>query len=329
MTSRRMRRVGLLLTIGSLVVIAFTMAEMFRRLAERDVPMVWFGEPALGEEFEYLGRRVEVSATGEKRAATDRSAAAPTQVTVSWRGGQAEFSIPVPIDDRLPGLLRYGDWFKIMPMALLPHSGPGVVDGLLRGIQEGEVQPRLIIAVRQLPPGFDPETWGAVRRKAWSYIFFELFPEGPEADAIRRTDRTYDELQDMAELFFGTLDAEHGSVLKGGPERFAREAIAIRDQFGERPGDEALWIAAERVLADSASGAQASIKPLREELRSRFWQYQAMLMVTPKLHQPRTKVVDYGISSMGWTWPVAGVSVLVLTLGIWMLMTSRVSRIPD
>lgn len=58
----------------------------------------------------------------------------------------------------------------------------------------------------------------------------------------------------------------------------------------------------------------------------RTWQYQAALDVTPSLAFPRNKFRGDGMSSVGWTWPVAGLGVLGLLAGLMRLASCFVKR---
>lgn len=325
-----LRLLGAGLALASLGVLSASIYSMTQRLQGRSVPMVWFGEPALTSEFTFAGARCTVETVEVEPATEERPGR--TQVAITWRGERLTLTLDATEDERFPGLLRYGSWMKIVPMAELPPGTPGGKAELERRIEAGEIQPDLVVVTRRLPEGFDPRTWGTVRRSEWSYRLIRLLPESSGPTTHRAYERSYSELQDMAELLFETLDYEEGSTLKGDPGVLAGQALEIREEFGARPGDEALWAAAERLQRASESGDRsaidAAVRDLRTELEERFWQYQAMLDITPKLQQPRTKVVDYGISSMGWTWPAAGVSGLGLTVGALMFAMSFVRRDP-
>ncbi len=326
MTSRTTRYIGLLLGAAALVGLGISMPEMLTRLENRAVPMVWFGEATDRMSFELLGDDVTIETL---EVAQGSGEAHPfTRLGVSWKGIEHEVEIQQAEDERLPGLLRYGDWVKVVPMAVPPSGEVGGQPRLMEMLGSGEIAPELLIAVRQLPEGFDPETWGKVRRKAWHYRFLVLSTDAHGHPASRVIKRNYGEMQDLTEALFLSLDFEHGSALKGGPDRIAGDLAKVRKAHGVRPNDADLWSQVDAVLAGTSTGEQA-VARLRVLLEDRFWQYQAMLLVTPKLQHPRTKVVDYGISSMGWTWPVAGASALALTLGVFLVMSSWVKRDDD
>ncbi|MCB1257997.1 MAG: hypothetical protein KDB26_12870 [Microthrixaceae bacterium] len=313
-----------MLTTLALVGMGVSLPKMFQRLHDRATPpMPLFDPPIERTSFEVLGDPVSIETLD-----VEQDGPPMTRIRISWKGLEEEVEFQQEEDNRLPGLLRYGDWLRVVPMVITPPGEVGDKARLQQLIDEGRAKRELLIAVRQLPEGFDPESWGSVRRKDWNYRFIVFSVDEAGHPVSRTYERNYGELQDLAEAMFLSLDFERGSALKGGPERIAAELDKVRKAHGQRSGDEALWTEVDGVLAGSADGA-AAVGELRELLEERFWQYQAMLIVTPKLQHPRTKVVDYGISAMGWTWPLAGASALSLTIGVLMVMASWVRRDDD
>lgn len=319
MKPRTTRKLGVLLVVLAIAGLAAAMPTMLGRLENRSVPMVWFGEATDATSFPLLGDDVSIETVGVSKDSEDVEAV--TRIRVAWKGIEHEVEIQQREDERLPGLLRYGNWIQVVPMAVPPAGEAGGLPRLMELMESGAVQPELLVAVRQLPEGFDPETWGAARRKAWNYKFVVFSTDGAGNATSRVVERNYGEMQDLTEALFTSLDYERASALKGGPERLVDEMEKVREKYPMREQDASLWAAVDALAAGSGS-----VSALRGELEERFWQYQAMLLVTPKLQHPRTKVVDYGISSMGWTWPVAGASALLMTVGIFLVMSSFVRR---
>ena len=122
-------------------------------------------------------------------------------------------------DDRLPGLLRYGNWIQVVPMAVPPAGEVGGLPRLMEMMEQGEVQPELLIALRQLPEGFDPDTWGAARRKAWNYKFIVFSTDDVGNATSRVVERNYGEMQDLTEALFLSLDFEKARSCGARPER--------------------------------------------------------------------------------------------------------------
>ncbi len=58
-----------------------------------------------------------------------------------------------------------------------------------------------------------------------------------------------------------------------------------------------------------------------------YWQHAAMQRVTPaQLYRAKDKQVQSAMLSMGWTWPVAGFSIIGLAAGVFMIAASRIER---
>ncbi|MBL8745588.1 MAG: hypothetical protein JNK58_04435, partial [Phycisphaerae bacterium] len=198
----------------------------------------------------------------------DHAAGARPVLEIRWRDEVSRVEIEEGIrdDPRLPGLLRHDDWLRILVMA----EGARSREELDRGIADGTIHPRLIIAMRFPAKDFDPGSWGTVRRKEWRYRFLELLPES------RSPEKTH-------EWFEGT----YGELDRLGDPTYVKE-----------------------------SGRQ-----------SEAWKYAAMQHVTPSLlFRSRNRSIDDAMLAMGWTWPVAGLSVMGLVVGSILLAISGASR---
>lgn len=85
---------------------------------------------------------------------------------------------PPPAKD-VPDLLIYGEWLAMLRIIPVTPSGaprPGAT----------EADDRYLLIVRQPPEGFDPDSWGSVRRKEWTFDFYELRPDGAIASTSYR-----------------------------------------------------------------------------------------------------------------------------------------------
>lgn len=92
------------------------------------------------------------------------------------------------------------------------------------------------------------------------------------------------------------------------------------------------------ITFDRAGGIERAERTYRElSRRPHSWEFAAAMNVTPALHTPAMRSsspmsypnyapVREAMNSMGWTWPVAGVSVLALAAGSMMIGASFVSR---
>lgn len=178
------------LSLAGLVVSIPAMADRLSHRPElRDRPLAWFEDPVTIDRFTFRGEPVAIE-TRER----DESGAAldPPIVVVTWRGQEAHFPVGGRDDPRLPGLLRHEDWFKIMTMAQAKAPSS---DEVRRMIAEGRTRPRLIAAARYPAEGYDPGSWGLVRRREWRYRFVEFLADGPAESSIRSWETTYADLE--------------------------------------------------------------------------------------------------------------------------------------
>lgn len=105
-----------------------------------------------------------------------------------------------PPAPNLPTLAGYDEWAKVLAVnqvGLDANRHSVAVPGT----------DRLLIVSRRTPEGFDPDTWGSVRRDEWVFDFYDLRPDGSIVESVRRWPRT-----DMGE------------------ERFSQQAAASDDK---------------------------------------------------------------------------------------------------
>lgn len=307
-SSQRTLRAGLLLLVVGAIAFGVAAFNMKDRLADRRVPIVWFpGDRIIANEFDFVYERapdgsqknaqhVIIRAVDPEAAAGEKTA---ETLRIHFRGQTFDLPVTGRDDTRLPGLERFNDWLLVSPMV----DGLTNADNVGEAVRRGDVQPRLIVVARYPAPGFDPDTWGAVRRSEWEYWFVELKMTGPDDEAIQVTTRSYRALQGIAEQLLGQLDEVENI-------RDIRQITSF-ERLYNRFGDD-----------DPSDNHTFPDTPLVDL----YWQYQAMLYVTPQLQYPRTQVTDYGLRAMGWTWPVAGVGALAMLLGIGMVAASRVGN---
>lgn len=183
----RTGKIGLVMTLLSLALLAVSVWEMQRKLGSRtdlkDRPIVWFNNPVLDESFTFRDVPCAVRTVEDE---------AGKRVELDWRGQTVKFDIGGRDDPRLPKLLRHEDWFKILPMAEeRANSSEEVVEKLA----SGETTPRLIVAARYPAEGFSSGSWGLVRRRDWRYRFVELKADGPAEESVAEYATTYREIE--------------------------------------------------------------------------------------------------------------------------------------
>lgn len=256
----RLRLIGLLLTLASTIGLIASIPAMADRLSHRDLGVVWFNEPITDPEFRFHGEQVRIlTLAGDEAGAQGR-------LEIHWRDETRSFEIEEGMrdDPRLPGLLRHDDWLRVLVMA----QGARSEQELTAGLADGTIHARLIVVMRLPAAGFDPGSWGSVRRKEWRYRFVELLPREVSPDrAFDLMESTYAEL----------------------------------DPLGD-----------PKYLKQSGRAHEA-------------WKYAAMQQVTPAtLIRSKSRPIDDAMQAMGWTWTVAGLSVMGLVVGVVMMAISRV-----
>ncbi|QOI99541.1 MAG: hypothetical protein HRU70_03220 [Phycisphaeraceae bacterium] len=94
--------------------------------------------------------------------------------------GDTPLSLRVTIPPKQESLLKYGlaghaDWMKLS--FFTEYTGRSL-DEVRDDIKTGRVPPRLVLVTRSPRPGSDPDTWGQVWRKDWTFDYYEFLPEG-------------------------------------------------------------------------------------------------------------------------------------------------------
>ncbi|MEM8835564.1 MAG: hypothetical protein AAGD00_07070 [Planctomycetota bacterium] len=216
-----MKTLGLALIALGLAAMLVAVPRMVARMEARDPgDLTWFLDPITTQSFDYRGLPVRIEVI-EPESYRDQelpieAALLPRKeralARIEWRGERFEIPIEGLDDPRLPELLRFDDWMRVLVMAI----GPRTREDLINGLESGDVQPRLVIATRLPPEDYDPKSWGLVRRAEWRYTFVELLAEGqaPASETSRVIDGvfglaegTYREIDDLGSP---TIRAERG-----------------------------------------------------------------------------------------------------------------------
>lgn len=253
-----------LLLLG-VIGLAVSIPLMAKRLQSRHIPMVWFQAPLEGQEFLFQGERVHIDVVESADPA-----AAGRVLKIDFRGRELLFPIEPGMQDdpRLPGLKRFEDWLRVVPM----FTGVQTEEQIEHDIADGSRHPKLLVAMRLLAQGYDPDSWGLVRRKDWRYRFALLDAKAPLEDAVEIVEGSYVDLD-----------------LLGDPVYRAREG--------------------------------------RED---EVWKFHAMLQVTPATaYRSKNRPLSEVMGTMGWTWPIAGFSILAIFGGVAGLALRGLSRPRD
>lgn len=163
----RLNKSGWILAACSLAVLLVSVERMSKRVDEfhrhAEFARHHF-ELITVRSFRYADRVVELEDD------TDGRGRAAIRLTY----GDETRLIPVrepPVRD-LPELDGYESWLAVLAISDIERPAPGAPSRVVVGTE------RVVIVTRSTPEGFDPETWGAVRRVEWTFDFYELLPDG-------------------------------------------------------------------------------------------------------------------------------------------------------
>jgi hypothetical protein len=152
-----------------LIVSVWFMAQRVDEFHDANPRQTFAFEPINVREFNFAGRAVSV----QDEHAGD--AAAPLgHVIVRYGDEQLRLRVAIPGRSELPGLMPYADWFRVMRFGLLT----GRTMEQFRTDLGVDVEERLVVVTRTPRPGTDPQTWGAVWKKDWTFEFHEFLPDG-------------------------------------------------------------------------------------------------------------------------------------------------------
>lgn len=200
--AQRQLVLGAALVILGIAAMAAALPELVQRIGDRPAlvnrPLSWFFDPVPSfGEFVNRGERYQLDEiVGDDVPQPDRDDYPDGYLELTYRGDSVRLPInPESTKDVLPGLLAYEPWFRMMPLA--QSRGIRSRAELNQQIEAGIVTPRVIAVARYPAEGFDPDSWGIVRRKDWPYVFIE-FGENIASDGghIRVTRSTYGELEE-------------------------------------------------------------------------------------------------------------------------------------
>jgi hypothetical protein len=176
---------GLILAIVSAAAMGIAVWALAQRLSHRNTDMVRLVGRVTGTtEITYKGHECRVEILGGEGDV-------PGTMRVHWRGHTIDYPMWTRPNKEGEALEPHKDWFGVMVLA------DGAEDtGSLRSNWTGENGPRtrLIVAARYPAEGFDPGSWGLVRRKEWHYRLAVLHTDGPDDAAVEQWDKSYEEL---------------------------------------------------------------------------------------------------------------------------------------
>ncbi|HYD00602.1 MAG TPA: hypothetical protein VEB22_05195 [Phycisphaerales bacterium] len=212
------------------------------------------------------------------------------QAAVRLTYGDAAVTIPViaPKVRDFKDLSTYEESFRVLSFA-------PIKDG------KADIKPfeddnwRAIVIARETRPGFDQDTWGEVRVKDWTWVIYELLPQGgisqPRTVQYRdRRGRTPAEVYARDEL-----------------KKAGKQVPPLPEQGGPR---------------------LTPVEPIEE----RSWEWQAALFTVPKMQVSRYRFRSDAVAGtgdaegMGWTLPLTGFSLMGMVAGCGLVMAGRAGR---
>lgn len=199
--------------------------------------------------------------------------------------GERELMIPVrsPPIENAPNLAVYDEWVKVMAITEMHRSEE---TGYSEPVESGR---RLLIATRTTPPGYDPRSWGSVRRSEWVFTFYNLHPDGTISTERRRWPRK-----------------RRGEQML---QRLASEAEERPDEENERYAELAL------------------IPPLSERSVEFFAAMHVIPKLNVPGYKFNDTAFSFAV--LGWTAPAAGFSVLGMLGTLIFAIAPGVKRPPE
>ena len=263
----RSRTIATLLSLGAASIFAVSIYPMARRIGDFNAHASFLNlhaEPI-------IGRHIKVEGFPQATL-TDDPPASPVPGMSAIRLEVSGTSTVIPVKKppgNIPNLAAYDEWLKVLATYEVVRDD----EGAQRRRTGSE---RLVIVVRRTPEGYDPETWGQVRRDEWLFDFYDITREGKVNHVTRRWPRKSN---------YGDPEA-----------RLQRQAAGGKD-------------------IDPAQSAAAKYLLQFEPLKERTPEYFIAMHVIPKLNVPEYKFTDTAFSPkvLGWTLPTSMVSFLVLT----------------
>lgn len=164
--SRRAAAVLAAVSLGVLGVSVWRLGTGVAAYHEAKPPAVWAFQSLADRAFTFAGREVSLE---------DQKDGDGSWVVLRYGDQERRLRVAIPGNPALPGLVPHNDWLRVLRFA---ESSGVRVDELQRRINAGEARDRLAVVTRTPMPGADPQTFGAVNRKAWSFDFYELMPDG-------------------------------------------------------------------------------------------------------------------------------------------------------
>lgn len=280
----RSRTIPWLITLGALAAFVVAIIPMTQRIRAFNAAAGlkrFHAEPIVSREFQ-VGKYPKVTLTD------DQAESGQAALKLEYAGKSRLIPVKKP-PAHLPTLALYDEWVKVLAINEVGLDK----DGASSAIPGTE---HLYIAVRRTPEGYDPESWGGVRRIEWVFDLYELRRDGAIEQTLRRwprKPRSEKRLQREAAMD----PAQPPADLKAAAEIDEWKRTVLR----------ARTLAAIPVLQD------------------RTIEHFAAMHVMPKLNMPEHKFDDTALSPevLGWTLPVSMCAVLAFPIALVFALAPR------
>jgi hypothetical protein len=101
---------------------------------------------------------------------------------LEYAGQEKLLRVKRPPVFNMENLALYDEWVKVLAINDVGRNAAGEAQAI-------DGTEKLLIVTRLTPDGFDPESWGSVRRDDWVFDFYELRPDGAIEQTRRRWPR--------------------------------------------------------------------------------------------------------------------------------------------
>lgn len=159
------RRIGFIIAVVCAALLCVSVVSMTARVktynARAEFPQYQF-KPVTTRDLTVWGRPLRIS---------DATLEGASAIRIEFGNLSIVSPIKAPPAPDLPKLVGYAEWLAVLDISEYPP----------RTRVEPTTPPagrRVVIVKRNPAEGYDPDTWGSVRRADWTFDFFVLTPEG-------------------------------------------------------------------------------------------------------------------------------------------------------
>lgn len=190
------------------------------------------------------------------------------------------------LPDRVPGIAELPDLTRYenwLKVVRFVETTGRSVTETQRLVEAGEVRDRLALAVRIPPPGADEQTWGRVKRSEWRFETHEFLP--PE---------------------------------EGVPS--PESTVGFNSESWVTPESQRAYL---RRVERAARNNEPIPQRREDELKQGTWQHDAAQLTMPDSRGYAPVFGADAFEAFGWTFPVAGVSAIVMPIALAFLFAPR------